>query len=59
MPEYTAVCPKCDNIIELEGNIETGDHVECDNVGCFWEGTIAEIDKDGNVWFEEEEAEED
>lgn len=55
--ELTAICPACDNIIEVEEDVFVGDLVSCTNPGCFWEGTVEDIDRDGNVWFEKEKEE--
>lgn len=56
MNELTAICPECDNIIPVENGAKIGDFVSCQD--CFWEGEINSIDIDGNVWFREEEMEE-
>ena len=58
MSEQTAICPQCDNIIEFDVEVFVGDFVSCTNMPCFWEGIVEDIDKDGNVWFEEEKEEE-
>jgi len=58
MPEQTAVCPECDNIIELNEEVFVGDLVSCTNFPCMWEGTVESIDTGGNVWFEADEEEE-
>lgn len=54
MSELTAICPECDNIIEVE-NVQEGDLVSCG--ACWFEGEIEEIDKDGNVWFKKNKEE--
>ena len=54
MNNLTAICPKCDNVIDMEDDVQVGDLISCTNFPCFWEGTVDEID-DGNVWFEEED----
>ncbi len=51
----TAICPNCDSIIEVDGGVEEGDFVECTNFPCFFNGTVEDIDEDGNVEFEENE----
>ena len=58
MRELTAICPSCDNIIEVEDDVQEGDHVSCTNMPCFFEGIVDEIDSDGNVWFKKPEDEE-
>lgn len=58
MSEQTAICPQCDNVIELEEEVFVGDLVSCTNMPCMWEGIVEDIDRDGNVWFEEEKEEE-
>jgi len=57
MPEQTAICPACDNIIELDVEVFEGDLVSCTNMPCMWEGIAESIDKDGNIWFEPDEGE--
>jgi hypothetical protein len=57
MSEQTAICPECDNVIELEEEVQVGDIVSCTNFPCMWEGVVDEI-SNGNVWFEEPEKEE-
>jgi len=49
----TAICPECDNIIEVDEGVKVGDQVGCTNMPCFFEGTVESIDEGGNVWFEE------
>ncbi len=55
MHELTAICPQCDNPIEVEASAQIGDDISCDNFPCFWAGEIEEIDGDGNVWFKNED----
>lgn len=57
MPEQTAICPSCDNIIELDGEVFVGEVVSCSNMPCMWEGIVEYIEKEGNVWFEPDEGE--
>ena len=54
MKEQTAICPECNNIIELEEEKQVGDIVVCSNYPCFWEGIVDEIDKEGNIWFKKD-----
>lgn len=51
--DLSAVCPECDNIIEVDENVQIGDMVGCTNEPCMFEGTVESIDEGGNVWFEE------
>lgn len=53
--DLTAICPNCDNIIEVEEGVQEGDHISCPNFPCFFEGVVEDIDEDGNVDFENEE----
>ncbi len=49
----TAICPVCDDIIEVEDGAQVGDIIGCTNCPCFFEGEIEDIDKSGNVTFKE------
>lgn len=54
MKELTAFCPQCDGMIEnLPNDLKIGDAISCDNFPCMNEMIVEEIEKDGNVWFEE------
>ena len=53
----TAICPQCDNIIEIDEDVQEGDTVGCTNCPCFFEGIVEEIDKEGNVWFKKNKEE--
>ena len=59
MSEQTAICPECDNIIELEEEVQVGDTVSCTNFPCMWEGIVEIVAEDGNVFFEENEEDEE
>ena len=50
--ELSAICPECDNIIEVDSDVKVGDTVGCTNEPCFFEGVVESIDEGGNVWFE-------
>ena len=52
--DLSAICPECDNIIEVDENARIGDMVGCTNEPCMFEGKVESIDEGGNVWFEEE-----
>jgi len=58
MSEQTAICPQCDNVIELEEEVFVGDLVSCTNFPCMWEGVVDEV-SNGNVWFEPEDEKDD
>lgn len=59
MNEQTIICPTCDNIIDLEEEVRGGDTVSCNNFPCFFEGIVSYVDVDGNVFFEENEEDEE
>jgi len=52
--DLSAICPECDNIIEVDADVKIGDSVGCTNEPCMFEGEVESIDEGGNVWFEEE-----
>ena len=58
---YEAICPECDNIIEIEKEEAwDGNEIHCTNSGCFFVGTIDEIreadegNDAGQVFFQKE-----